>query len=334
MQSEESLIAKIEAIPIWRHPFELKDGSVVHNTDPAGRDWLHDFGRFKLDILSSLLRQFTPDLTGKQLGEQTLLDIGCNDGFLSLGARNTGVGSVTGADLREDAIGRANLMKEYYGYTNVEFRQTNIESTVSLDERYDVVLFSGLLYHLSNPIQTLQTVSNLTKHTIVVMTFITNDPHPSLRLLHEDTDLPGSGAESMITRPSERATVEMLNYVGFDEVAKYHSTPFFDSGNSREFGVNAGTWATYVANKSSAGGSLKARLPVSADGTHSHTEASFRLQLLNNYGEEPEPASPAINQDLLYPSSRTVAALYALGGRPLVDLARHARGWLGKGPAR
>jgi len=56
---------------------------------------------------------------------------------------------------------------------------------------------------------------------MIIMTFIKNDDKSSLRLIREDRHLPGSGAMDLVTRPSEKAVVDMFDFVGFNEVARY-----------------------------------------------------------------------------------------------------------------
>ncbi len=250
MKNKEQLKKEIMGIDDWRHPFELEKGKIVENKDKFGRKWMHDFQFFKRDILLYILRDVVPALTKKELKEMTIVDIGCNDGYFSIEALKTGLKKGVGLELREESVRRANLIKDYYGVDNIEFRNTNIEEVTLAKEKYDITLFLGLLYHLTSPVEVLMQVSSITSNVMIIMTFIIMDSTSSLRLIREDANLPGSGAKNLITRPSEKAVVDMLEFVGFNEVARYYPYPFFDFGGSDSMGINVRGWAVYIACKS------------------------------------------------------------------------------------
>ena len=136
---------EIMSIKDWRHPFELENGIIVPNEDPFGRTWMHAFQEFRRDIQVEILTQIVPSLTGHSLDTMTSLDVGCNDGYFSFEARKCGVKFARGIELREDAIKKANLIKEYFEYKDIEFRQGNIEHRILSKERYNIVLLYGLL---------------------------------------------------------------------------------------------------------------------------------------------------------------------------------------------
>lgn len=250
MKTKAQLKNEIRAVKDWRHPFELENGEIVENIDKFGRTWLHDFQIFKRDILLNIIRNVVPGLTNKNLKELSGIDIGCNDGYFSFEVVKSGLKKCVGIELREDSIARANLIKDYYEIENLEFRNENMEKIVLAKETYHVTLFLGLLYHLTSPIKVLTDVSSITENVLIIMTFIQNDDKSSLRLIREDRHLPGSGAMDLVTRPSEKAVVDMLDFVGFNEVARYYPYPFFDFGERNSAGINIKTWAIYIASKS------------------------------------------------------------------------------------
>lgn len=89
------------------------------------------------------------DLTGK-----SVLDIGCNAGFYSLEMKRRGARRVLGIDSDPAYLAQARFAAEVEG-EDVEFRQLDVYDVGSLRERFDLVLFLGVLYHLRHPLLAL-----------------------------------------------------------------------------------------------------------------------------------------------------------------------------------
>ena len=92
------------------------------------------------------------DLTGK-----TVLDIGCNGGFYSMEMKKRGAARVLGVDWDEDYLAQARFAAEVTGL-DIEFRRLSVYDVGSLGERFDVVLFLGVLYHLRHPLLALDLI--------------------------------------------------------------------------------------------------------------------------------------------------------------------------------
>ena len=89
------------------------------------------------------------DLSGK-----TVLDIGCNAGFYSLEMKRRGAARVVGIDSDEQYLAQARFAAEVNG-ADIEFRVLDIYDVAQLRERFDLVLFMGVLYHLRHPLLAL-----------------------------------------------------------------------------------------------------------------------------------------------------------------------------------
>jgi len=89
------------------------------------------------------------DLTGK-----SVLDIGCNAGFYSLEMKRRGAARVVGIDSDETYLAQARFAAEVKG-ADIEFRNLDVYDVAKLGERFDVVLFMGVLYHLRHPLLAL-----------------------------------------------------------------------------------------------------------------------------------------------------------------------------------
>ena len=92
------------------------------------------------------------DLTGK-----TVLDIGCNGGFYSIEMKRRGAERVLGVDFDEDYLAQARFAAEVAG-ADIEFRQLSVYDLGVLGERFDLVIFMGVLYHLRHPLLALDII--------------------------------------------------------------------------------------------------------------------------------------------------------------------------------
>ena len=92
------------------------------------------------------------DLTGK-----TVLDIGCNGGFYSIEMKRRGAARVLGIDFDEDYLAQARFAASVTGQ-EIEFRQMSVYNVGQLGERFDLVIFMGVLYHLRHPLLALDII--------------------------------------------------------------------------------------------------------------------------------------------------------------------------------
>ena len=129
-------------------------GPWFHNLDLRGVKTAPD--HFLGDYPALKWRQFAEaipaDLTGR-----TVLDIGCNGGFYSLEMKRRGAERVVGIDSDETYLAQARFAAEVCG-AKIEFYQLSIYDLARLGERFDLVLFMGVLYHLRHPLLALDLI--------------------------------------------------------------------------------------------------------------------------------------------------------------------------------
>jgi len=114
---------------------------------------------------------FPRDFAGK-----SVLDIGCNAGFYSFVARLRGARSVLGIDQNQHYIDQANLMKEIVGI-DVDFRTGDGHSLDGGIGAFDIVINTGVIYHLQNPIDFLCQMAKLTREFMYLETEALLSPH-------------------------------------------------------------------------------------------------------------------------------------------------------------
>jgi SAM-dependent methyltransferase len=117
-----------------------------------------------IGVLASLDRfGFPQDFSGRRV-----LDVGCNAGFYSIAAKLRGAASVLGVDYFDHCVRQATMMRDIVN-VDVEFRQGDGE-VISALEPFDVVINTGVIYHLQNPMQFLTNMARLTREFMFLET--------------------------------------------------------------------------------------------------------------------------------------------------------------------
>ena len=129
-------------------------GPWFHNLDLGGiwtapDHFLGDYPAVKFRGFADALPR---DLTGK-----SVLDIGCNGGFYSIEMKRRGAARVVGIDSDEDYLNQARFAAEVTGH-DIEFRNLSVYDVARLGERFDLVIFMGVLYHLRHPLLALDLI--------------------------------------------------------------------------------------------------------------------------------------------------------------------------------
>jgi tRNA (mo5U34)-methyltransferase len=89
------------------------------------------------------------DLTGK-----SVLDIGCNGGFYSIEMKRRGAARVVGIDSDDTYLEQARFAAEV-SEADITFRKLSVYDVAQLGEKFDLVLFMGVFYHLRHPLLAL-----------------------------------------------------------------------------------------------------------------------------------------------------------------------------------
>lgn len=139
-------------------------GPWFHNIDLAGETTApeHALG----DYPAIKWRQFS-DALAPYIAGRTVLDIGCNGGFYALQMKRLGAARVVGIDHDEDYLAQARFAAEVYG-ADIELRCLTVYDVAKLGERFDVVLFMGVLYHLRHPLLALDLIHQHVANDVLV----------------------------------------------------------------------------------------------------------------------------------------------------------------------
>lgn len=150
-------VPRTSAIPTPRRDLDRRIrelGDWFHNIDLDGVQTAPD--HFLGDYPGFQWRRLRPALPG-DLSGRSVLDIGCNAGFFSIEMKRLGAERVLGIDHDPRYLAQARLACEVIG-VDVELRQMSVYDVARLGERFDVVMFMGVLYHLRHPLLALDLI--------------------------------------------------------------------------------------------------------------------------------------------------------------------------------
>jgi tRNA (mo5U34)-methyltransferase len=157
LQSRTNRDPEIARLAPWFHNLHLPDGRQTAPDHPLG-----DFPAFKWKELGP---QIPADLRG-----WTALDIGCNAGYYSFELARRGA-RVTGLELDSHYLAQARWAADRLGLGDrVAFRQATVYDLARTNERWDLVLFMGVLYHLRHPLLALDAVAGVVGRMLVLQT--------------------------------------------------------------------------------------------------------------------------------------------------------------------
>jgi tRNA (mo5U34)-methyltransferase len=142
--TREAVEARVAELGPWFHDLDLAGVRTCPD------HFLHDYPAGKFRRFAHVLPS---DLSGK-----SVLDIGCNAGFYSFEMKRRGAGRVVGVDHDQRYLDQARFAAEVLGFDDVEFRLGEVWDVGALGERFDLVIFMGVLYHLRHPLLALDLI--------------------------------------------------------------------------------------------------------------------------------------------------------------------------------
>lgn len=141
--TSEQISRRVAALGPWFHNIELR------GVETAPDHFLGDYPRQKWRHFAAVV---PPDLTGR-----SVLDIGCNAGFYSLEMKRRGARRVLGIDFDDTYLRQARFAAEM-AELDISFEKLSVYDVAALEERFDLVLFMGVLYHLRHPLLALDLI--------------------------------------------------------------------------------------------------------------------------------------------------------------------------------
>jgi tRNA (mo5U34)-methyltransferase len=242
LEERDVLLKKVQALELSlaarkrRNRRILTENEIVHykqKIDEYGKNvkWFHSLdlgnglftsGFATKEALEKRIRslQIPDDLTG-----MTFLDIGSWDGYYAFEAEARGASRVMATDYfcwvgagwgRKDGF---LLAREILG-SKVEDKNIEVQdlspATVGM---WDIVLFSGIFYHMRDPIQAMQAAASVASKCMIVETHIDHDDmsQPLMRYVPRDPNLP-LNETSNYWRPNSAMILVLVKELGFNRV--------------------------------------------------------------------------------------------------------------------
>jgi tRNA (mo5U34)-methyltransferase len=195
--TDDEVRARIATVPRWYHPIEVRPGIVTPGTNDA---------RTILELL-----ELPADCRGMRA-----LDLGTRDGFFAFELERRGA-EVTAIDYVAATESGFAVAAGLLG-SRVTYLQRNIYELDAAElGTFDIVLFLGLLYHLTDPLGALRIVRNLTRQRMYLETLVLDfggemDALPLMRFFAGSS---WAGDPTNYWGPNVRCVEEMLGETEF-----------------------------------------------------------------------------------------------------------------------
>jgi tRNA (mo5U34)-methyltransferase len=152
----DEISRQVDELGPWFHNIDL------NGVATAPDHFLGDYPTVKWQAFADAIPQ---DLSGL-----TVLDIGCNGGFYSLEMKKRGAHRVLAVDTDEGYLAQARFAAHVTGL-EIEFQTLSVYDVGALSEKFDIVLFLGVLYHLRHPLLALDLIhEHVAKDLLVFQT--------------------------------------------------------------------------------------------------------------------------------------------------------------------
>ena len=203
--------SRIAEEPYWFHRVELFGGIVTPGWSDPSTDKLPYYG-------------LPEDMRGMRV-----LDIGNAEGFFSFEAERRGAAEVIGIENYPPMARKFEICRAALGSAARTYMTSVYDLSPDTFGTFDLVLFSGVLYHLRHPILALQKIASVCTGTILMQTAIGADTsekpmaefHPFG--IKSGTPENPSHDPTCFWFPNVACCIAMLEHVGFQNVEQIRS---------------------------------------------------------------------------------------------------------------
>jgi len=165
IETPDEIRQRVRELGDWFHNIDLNGVLTAPN---------HFLGDYPSCKWQSFQQCIPKSLTGK-----TVLDIGCNGGFYSIQMKLRGADRVVGIDSDPVYLEQARYAA-HVNKVDIDFRELDVYQVAELQERFDLVLFMGVLYHLRHPLLALDLIhEHAVLDTLIFQSLLRGDPSVS-----------------------------------------------------------------------------------------------------------------------------------------------------------
>jgi SAM-dependent methyltransferase len=229
------ILDKINSFSGWNYPFELAGHKTVLDVGTINR---HE--QRKNYFFRPLV-----DLLGGSLAGKRVLDLGCNQGFWSLAAIESGCDYVLGIDGRQMHIDQAKFVFDVkrINKDRYDFRFGNVFNLLNNDlGKFDIVLCLGLMYHISKHMTLLEHISSVNTDLLVIDTYLSLMERSLMEIRKESLNIQSSSVDyELIMHPTRAAVLDMVRQFNYHIVvlrpsfSDYIGAAGYKNGSRRAF---------------------------------------------------------------------------------------------------
>ncbi len=236
---------QVKQLGPWHHNIQITDElnvGILLGTDPeVARE--HNGGVSLIEPSEKFYERIEGVFPDGMVGKR-FLDCACNAGVYCFFARHAGAEYSYGFDIREHWINQANFIKQNRTVTptdRIDFEVLDLYDLPGKElEPFDFTFFSGIFYHLPDPILGLKIAADVTSDVIVVNTASIYDPDNPGGLTprrRTSSDYVMSGVSELAWFPNgPKAILLILNWLGFRE---FKLTKFIQKEDRHRFEIFA-----------------------------------------------------------------------------------------------
>jgi SAM-dependent methyltransferase len=225
LKTDLELQAEMEAMGPWHHKVHLRDdlftGSSI-DTDATGQPvtYFDPERSFGLAIKNAL---------PNGLEGRSFLDVACNAGGYCFSAKDHGASRTYGFDIRKHWIRHAKFIQDNRAADSTEmtFEVADLLNFGKEGDHFDIAWFSGIFYHLPDPVAALKLVADRTDELLFLNTACLALPEgveeiPGMNIKLEGTEQLMSGTYQLSWLPSGPNVLKsILRWLGFPESRTY-----------------------------------------------------------------------------------------------------------------
>ena len=210
---KDEIIRTINSFPSWLYQFNLK-GNLTPVADKISNIRFHQRKDYFFDPLVKLL--------GGSLKGKRVLDLGCNAGFYSLLAIESGCDFVMGIDGRQMHIDQANFVfkaneikENRYKFVVGNIFDLNLEEFGT----FDIVFCLGIFHHFCKHMQFLEKTAQVNSDIFLLETRVSRIPGAYMVMQSESTDLRLNALDYSLTMvPTKQAVFSLVQQFGYKVV--------------------------------------------------------------------------------------------------------------------
>ncbi|HZN37759.1 MAG TPA: methyltransferase domain-containing protein [Planctomycetota bacterium] len=164
---------------------------------------------------------------------KSVLDVGCNEGAYGFGALEHGARRLVGFDCRAVNVEKARFIARLRSHDNAEFSVQSCDSWIRAhgDRLFDVVMMCGILYHLTDPQETIRQYCRIAREWICVTSCVVGSDEGGFTVTPEANNIAASdgGHDSLMPNGAMTLIGEFRKH-GFEpvHVSETRRADFFD----------------------------------------------------------------------------------------------------------